>query len=363
MKILQVIPTLNSVGGAEKFVMELSASLQKLGQEVIILSLYSKKNDFFDKFIQENGLNVMYLNKKRGVDLKVAKAMISLINKIKPDVIHGHLRFHLTLMLGGRKKIKNIPFIETFHHDFATASENILLKMYASKLYNKRIVVPVAISTEVKRTAIKYFGIKKDIPMIYNGIGLPVVKVNPPLMSRKNDFITVSTIYPIKNHNIMINAVVELKRKGYNPNLTIIGKGELFSDIDQKIINNKLESNVFLLGEQKNVFDHLISHKFFLLPSFSEGNPLSLLEAMACGLVPIVTNIGGPKDIVGEKNGYLVDPHDVNTLVKAMEEVINNPEKNEVLSKNNYEKSIGFDINNTAKEYLELYIKIKQRLL
>lgn len=355
MKILQIIASLNTVGGAEKFVMELSAALQKKGHDVTILSLYSRNNDFFDNFIKVNNLKVLYLNKKRGVDFQTSQKLVNLINEVKPDVIHGHVRFHLTLMLANKRKIKNIPFFETFHLDYATADENFIIKKYISKLYEKRIVEPVAISEEVKRTATKFFNIKREVSVIYNGIELPSLTQNIPIALRENEFITVSRLAPVKNHFLMIEAINKLVEKGHNPRLTIVGNGELFDEIRQKILEKKLENNIFLLGEKKDVFNHLISHKFFLLPSFSEGNPLSLLEAMACGLVPIVTNVGGAKDIVSEDNGYLVDPYDVNTLVKAMEEVILNPQKNEKQSVINFEKSKKYNIENTAKEYLKLF--------
>lgn len=355
MKILEIISNLNAVGGAEKFVMELSVALKKKGHDITILSLYSKKNDFFDNFIRLNNLKVCYLDKKRGVDFKTASKMVKAINEIRPDVIHGHVRFHLSLMLANKRKIRNIPFFETLHLDYATADENFVIKKYISELYKKEIVVPVAISEEVKRTATKYFNIKGEIPVIYNGIELPNLTLNIPMDLRENEFITVSRLAPVKNHYLMIEAISKLVDKGYNPKLTIIGNGELFDKINQSIIEKKLQGNIVLVGEKKDVFNHLISHKFFLLPSLSEGNPLALLEAMSCGLVPIVTNVGGAKDIVGKDNGYLVDPYDVNSLVKAMEEVLINPSQNEKYSKVNFDKSRKFNIENTANEYLKLF--------
>lgn len=355
MKILQIIPSLNAVGGAEKFVVELSASIQQNDNDIILLSLYSKNNDFFDNFIEANNLKVLYLNKKRGVDFKTARELIKVIKKINPDVIHGHLNFHLTLMLGGKFKIKKIPYIETLHQDFSNSSKNIILQKYKSKLYNNKKVIPVAISDEVNKSAVKYFNLSEEIPTIYNAIKLPYLISNPPLNARKNEFITVSRLAPVKNHYLMIEAIAQLIKKGYNPKLTIIGNGELYFDLKKLIQEKKLENNIFLIGEKRNIFDYLITHKYFLLPSFSEGTPISLLEAISCGLVPIVTNVGGPKDIVSEENGYLIDPYDVNTLISAMENVINDSEKNEIYSKQNFEESKKYNIDNTAKEYLKLY--------
>lgn len=363
MKILQVIPDLNAVGGAENFVLQLSASLQESGQDVTILSLYPKNNDFFDNFIETNNLNVLYLNKKRGIDFKTARELIRTIKKINPDVIHGHLRFHLTLMLSGKYKIKNIPFVETFHQNYAVASENKILKKYMSKSYNNKNIIPVAISDQVKVTAARYFNINEQIPVIYNGIKIQKVSSNKPINYRKNEFITVSRLYPVKNHYLMIDAIDQLIKKGYSPELTIIGDGELFFELKKMIKEKKLEKNIFLIGEKKNVFDYLLTHKYFLLPSFSEGNPISLLEAMSCGLVPIVTKIGGTIDIVNNENGYLIDPYDVSTLVSAMEYVIKNPGKNELFSKINFEKSKKFEISVTAKEYLELYKNLMKGIL
>ena len=92
--------------------------------------------------------------------------------------------------------------------------------------------------------------------------------------------------------------------------------------------------------------------KFLVIPSLFEGNPISILEAMAAGLGIIATNVGGPKDVVTDgENGYLVDPRSVEDLIEKMERVLTNQDLLNKFSKNNIEKVKEYDILNDAWKY------------
>jgi len=78
-----------------------------------------------------------------------------------------------------------------------------------------------------------------------------------------------------------------------------------------------------MLGEIRDVWDYLVAADIFVLTSLSEGISVSLLEAMAVELVPVVTAVGGNIQIIQDgENGYLVEPEDVDGIAKCLDSLI-----------------------------------------
>jgi glycosyltransferase involved in cell wall biosynthesis len=101
----------------------------------------------------------------------------------------------------------------------------------------------------------------------------------------------------------------------------IIGKGPDLSGTKERIQQLELEKNIKLLGfiSDKELPAYYNAADFFILPSKSgEGLPLVSLEAMACGLPIIATDVGGIKEIIEDKYGIIVPPDDPDSMEKAI---------------------------------------------
>jgi glycosyltransferase involved in cell wall biosynthesis len=127
----------------------------------------------------------------------------------------------------------------------------------------------------------------------------------------------------------LINAFCKIRKILPQAVLNICGSGNEYNDLMELIAQSGLESVVRLVGEVKP--DHL--HKWmqasdiFLLPSYSEGMPNVIMEAMACGLPVISTTVGGLPDAIGNCDGaILVKPRDVDSLVTAIIKVATDSE-------------------------------------
>jgi glycosyltransferase involved in cell wall biosynthesis len=142
--------------------------------------------------------------------------------------------------------------------------------------------------------------------------------------------------------------------------LIILGSGPLEKKLKNQSGLLGIEKNVKFCGFVNNITNYLAATDIFVFPSFQEGFPNSVLEAMACGLPVIATGIGGIVDVIkDEENGLLVEPGDVNQLADALKRL---------LSDNDYASALGEKALNTAREnyginvianrYVELYTEL-----
>ncbi len=107
--------------------------------------------------------------------------------------------------------------------------------------------------------------------------------------------------------------------------LIIVGTGPLEDELKSMINNSDLLENVIFLGYVDNVFKVLKQVDVFVLPSRSEGCPISVLEAMSMGLPVVATNVGGtPELVVDSETGILVPYNDFRKLGEAIVEVLKN---------------------------------------
>ncbi len=101
--------------------------------------------------------------------------------------------------------------------------------------------------------------------------------------------------------------------------LLLLGDGPLLRDMKDRAASLNIASSVVFNGRVENVPDLLRASDVFVLPSLQEGMPNALLEAMACGLPPVATRIGGVTDIVRDReNGLLVQPRDAKGLAEGI---------------------------------------------
>lgn len=139
--------------------------------------------------------------------------------------------------------------------------------------------------------------------------------------------------------------------------LVLVGKGEEVANCQNEIQVLGLSQRVTFVGEVQNIEDYLKITDCYVFPSRLEGMPNVILEAMACGLPIIATAIPGIVEILQDnQTGKLVPPKDVNTLCRALTQMLKNPEaawklgnaaREEVL------KNYSFEI--LGKKYFEIY--------
>jgi len=135
-----------------------------------------------------------------------------------------------------------------------------------------------------------------------------------------------------KGVHYLLDSFIQLERK--YPDLKLIIAGPTYkydqnyiSEIKNKIISNKLGSKIFLTEENiSNVDEFMQTSDIFVLPSRQEGFPISIIEAMSCGLAVIASDIPeiSKAQINNKVDGYVFPVGEVNKLAEIMENLINN---------------------------------------
>lgn len=152
--------------------------------------------------------------------------------------------------------------------------------------------------------------------------------VSEPWLVDKTSFIIVSAgrLAPEKGFPDLILAIKELA-KTHNIKLLMLGEGSMKEELESLIEKNKLRSIIKLIGFQENPLKFYSRADVFVLPSYVEGLPNVLVEAMMCGCTPVSTNCPtGPKEVLqNERYGYLVPMHNPKAMAAGIKKALENP--------------------------------------
>ena len=134
---------------------------------------------------------------------------------------------------------------------------------------------------------------------------------------------TAIRLEPIKNPGLLLDAAALLESRGVPFALSIFGCGEMEQELRDEIARSGLEQRVFLHGHDDQVVERMGYWDLFALSSHHEGLPMSLLEAMALGVAPVCTAVGGIPEVVQDgQNGKLVDTGNAVAFADALQMLI-----------------------------------------
>lgn len=177
---------------------------------------------------------------------------------------------------------------------------------------------------------------------------------------RAPEILTVGRIVPVKGQSLLVEAVAELRRRGLEARLTIVGDGPRLADLRSLAARLDVGDQVDFAG---SVGQHEIAARYaradvFALPSFAEGLPVVLMEAMASGLPVVASRITGVPELVEEGvSGLLVAPGRGDELAGALERVLREPpEARRAMGLAGREKVVReFDVERTAVQLMSVF--------
>jgi glycosyltransferase involved in cell wall biosynthesis len=131
-----------------------------------------------------------------------------------------------------------------------------------------------------------------------------------------------------KGQMLLVAALGRLHREGLKVDMVLVGDGEMRGEVESAIRREGIQDHVRITGwaNSSEIRAHLEEAWAMVLPSFAEGLPVVIMEALACGRPVLSTYIAGiPELVVPGKNGWLVPAGSVEALVDALREVTRTP--------------------------------------
>jgi len=293
------------------------------------------------------------------------KKLKDIVQNGKFDLIHCHQP--VGGVMGRRVGAKcGVPVLYIAHgfHFFkgAPLHYNLIYKTI-EKRYAKKTDALVTMNEE-DFVAAKKFKAKRVYKI--NGIGFEPTKMSAIPYDKKElqtelglsdddvVLISVGELNKNKNHKVVIEAVAKLEAK--NVKYIVCGQGPRLEEYKTLIKELGAYDRVKLLGYRKDVRNILKISDVFIMPSFREGLPMSMMEAMYEGLPIITSSIRGCVDLVADNdNGLLVDLKDKDGFLRAIKKLADDKELRTMMGKRNKEIIKEFYIEEVLKQMENIY--------
>jgi len=363
--VFQVLPSL-VVGGAERLVVHLVAHLSRARFAPVCICLESPLGTHYEARVQASGAPLYFLGKGASASGGVLRQLSALFQQYRPAVVHTHiigLNYAYLLMLRYRTPAR----VHTVH-SLAHREQGVRVGAWVRQLafrYRLGGVVPVAVADEVRASIQQLYGYP-DPRLIPNGIPTDEYAPDPHTRAQWRQahgiephatvLTHVGRFAPPKNHALLVEAFAQV-RADAPLYLLLVGGGELEDAVREQVAGLDLESRVRFLGIRADVADILRASDVFVLSSRVEGNPMSVMEAMAAGLPVVSTAVGGVPELVREGvTGLLVPSEDAGALAQAMQALVDDPVRRQAMGAAARQHAVAhFDIRHTVRGYEQLY--------
>ncbi len=291
---------------------------------------FREKGIFYRQIpVSRNGLNPF-------ADLKTQKAIKEIFKEIQPDKIFA---YQAKAIVYGAIAAKQCGISE-FYTLIAglgsvfrgTGLKNKFIRAVLSVQYNiacKNSKAVIFQNEDDRNEMISKNIVKKDKTHIINGSGVDIKHFSVLPLPESASFLFIGRLIKDKGVKEYLDACRIVKNKYPDTNCMLVGP---FDSNPSALRRDELEAytkdgTVIWYGEQKDVVPYLEKTAVFVLPSYHEGTPKTVLEAMATGRAIITTDAPGCRETVKDGiNGFLVPIRDASSVAEKMIDFIENPE-------------------------------------
>jgi len=281
-------------------------------------------------------------------DLALATRMAEVSEFYDLDLLHVHYAIPHSVsamlakqMLAAGPAKRKLPFVTTLHGTDITLVGQDRSYLPITRFSIEQSDGVTAISEYLRERTVREFEVRNEIKVIHNFVNCDVYVRDDGAEQRRAEFVTpderllvhLSNFRPVKRLADVIE-VFDRVHKKIPSKLLLIGDGPDRSQAEWLAMRKGIHDDVIFHGKQDRVNEKLAMADVMLLPSQLESFGLAALEAMACEVVPIATNVGGiPEVIEHGKNGFLADVGDVETMAQCAIEILADESKLRAMGK------------------------------
>jgi len=360
MKNVLHLTEIYDTGGAENMLISLVENLDKSRYRSIVCLL---RDGWLNTQLQKRGIETMVIPQPHSVDFPWLQRVYRVLRDRCIDVMHAH-EFAMNIYGSVLSLVTRIPIITTVH------GKNYYGDKWRRRLayrFAARRSTMVAVSEDLKGFLMQRIGIHPNrIRVVYNGIDLQTYKVNDSNNAIRDELGispdqpiigTVGNLFAVKGQSYLLRACKSIANHFPNFVLLVAGAGEELVMLEQQANILGISGNVKFLGFREDVPSLLQAMDVFVLPSLSEGLPLSILEAMAMQKPVVASNVGGIPEVVQDgMTGCLVPPSDPEALADKILQLLHHPQAAVTLGKQGRKRvEVTFGLNQMVYEYQSLY--------
>ena len=362
-------------GGVEQVMYELAKRQVKEGHEVHVFCCDSDKHKRLK--VKEEIIDGVHVHRlpywfRLSLSTFIWPSLLWKLPKYKFDIIHTHVSGHVYVLFSGIiAKLKNTKHVHTTHCPWTDAFRpfilkpfiflnNILFNRLAYKLTDKIIAI-----TPWEIPIIKKYAPEEKITVIPNGVDeILFKKIKNNNFKKENNIKGKMVLFfgrfnPTKGPDKLVEAFKEILKDRNDVTLVMVGPDEgvkekvkeMSKGYDRIIIKDPIR-------DKKKIAGMYQAADVYVLPSYREGMPLTLIEAMSCGVPIIASPVNGvPFEMKEPNNGYFVSYGDIKGLKEKILKILDNKEIAKKISLNNKNKAKNYTWNNIAEKYMGVYIK------
>lgn len=354
------------VAGAEVLVRE---TIRRLGSRIIPTIFCLDRVGQIGEELVADGIDLVCLNRKPGIDLRIFGHLASACSQRKIEVIHAHQYTPFFYSALAKPLIKLFPKLILTEHgrhypDVVSPKRRAFNRLFLDHLVDA-VNACIGFSANALSRNDGFAGSR--IQVIENGIDVEKYGTSPDRKKLRQRLglhptfrllVHVARHHPVKDQAMLIKGFALANVP--ETRLVMVGDGPLRGELESLAISLGISKRVDFVGIQKNVPDWLAACDAFALTSLSEAASLTLLEAMATGLPVIVTAVGGNPEIVRDGiDGLHVPRGDAEACGLAIRRIFEDEKWAAELGQNGRKRTHErYRLDSTIQAYFDLYRKL-----
>ncbi len=341
--------------GTEKYIIDLSDELRRLGHEAVIGCQF---NSELNARAKDHGIPTVPMTIRKVHDWRQLPLFVRAMRKQFEIVhIHHHLDYLVPAAAARLAQVPAVVMTRHLPHPFHTR-----FKAYACGEIFYDVII--AVSDAVRKTLMDC-GIKPErVRVVRNGVDPGLAReldgagVRASLHLPPEAFLVgaAGRLEPEKGFPILLQALVIARKQGLPVFAVIAGQGKQEAELHRLRDDLGLADAVQFLGFRKDVLDVIAATDVVVVPSiWADPFPYAVLEAMACSKPVLASRVGGIPEMVTNDSALLIPPGDPEALAAALAVLANNPSRRADMSRAAFTEVQRFTIPALAKNVQEVY--------
>jgi glycosyltransferase involved in cell wall biosynthesis len=372
LKVMQVVLSL-VIGGTEKLVYDLVRRVDKYVVFPYVCCL-DKLGELGEE-LQREGYPVYSLNRKPGIDWGLIPRLHSIVREERIDIIHAqqYTPYFYGLMASLSSKLNifaKSPKLIFTEHGIPYPYRKKLKRLIFNPVLCRFADEIITISDHTKSNLVKYENFPaRRMKVVYNGVDLRQFSQNIDPAAKKQSLGLppdskvigiVARLDPVKNHVMLFRAFRRILNDIPETYLLLVGDGPEEHRLKSLTESLDIRNTTLFLGTRRDIPELLHVFDVFVLPSFSEGMSVTLIEAMGSGVPVVATRVGGTPELVkDQETGYLVESDNDQEMATMLLNLLQNEERRQRMGQAGQQRAYDmFSLDKMVDIYTKLYLKV-----